>query len=181
MTLQNKKDKLKDEGDAEGRFFINLSSKEQKILGVFTSISLGIAIIFCLIFPIFLLMIYIIYWPSLSFFLMISLIMVIFMVIPLSLFGFRIVRPIIRHEEIKKSSSTSVTILLIIFLSPMAFFFLMMFLYNWPHAITFYLSMYILFLGITAGFVLILTSIFKNKKKKKKKNKINKIVKEVNS
>ncbi len=178
MTLQKKEDNVKDQGDNEGSFFISLSSKEKKILGVFTSISLGIAIIFCLIFPVFLFMIYSIYRPYLS--VMIPLIMVVFMAIPLALFGFRIVRPIVRHEEIKKSSSTSVTILLIVFLSPMTFFLTMNFLYT-PQAITYYLSMYILFLGITAGFVLILTSFFKNKKKKKDENSVNKIVKEVNS
>ena len=180
MALQNKKDNEKDEGATEGSFFISLSSKEKKILGVFTSISLGVAIIFCIIFPVFLFMIYSIYLPYTSFSVMIPIIMDVFMVIPLSLFGFRIVRPIIRHEEIKKSSSTSVTILLIIILSPMTFFFIMMYLYNSPQAITFYLSMYILFLGITAGFVLIMTLIFKNKKKKKGENGVNKIVKEVN-
>lgn len=180
MALQNKKDNEKDEGATEGSFFISLSSKEKKILGVFTSISLGVAIIFCIIFPVFLFMIYSIYLPKLSFSFIIPLILDVLLVIPLSLFGYRIVRPIIRHEEIKKSSSTSVTILLIIFLSPMTFFFTMNSLFNTPQVITYYLSMYILFLGITAGFVLILTSFFKNKKKKKDENSVNKIVKEVN-
>ena len=181
MTLQNKKDNVKEEDDKKGGFFKNLSPKEKKILGVFTSISLGVAIIFCIIFPVFLLMIYSVFQPILSLFTMIMFIMEVFMVIPLSLFGFRIVRPIIRHEEIKKSSSWTVTILLIFIFSPITFFFAMNFLLMVPQASTFYLSLYILFLGITAGFVLIMTLIFKNKKKKKDENGVNKFVKKVNS
>jgi len=178
MTLQNKEDNVKDEGDNEGSFFISLSSKEKKILGVFTSISLGVAIIFCLIFPVYLLMIHSIYRPYLS--VMIPLITVVFMAIPLALFGFRIVRPIVRHEEIKKSSSTGVTLLLIIILSPLTLFLTMMSLYTSPQAISYYLSMYILFLGVTAGFVLIVTLIFKNRINKKDENSVNNNVKEVN-
>ena len=176
MTSYNKENITTDEKDKKKGIFKNLSPKGRRIIGVFTSFNLGVASVFCIVFPIFILIRY----SYFGYYAIQLLITVSLMIIPFILFGLLILRPIKRKKEISKGSLAGVSIAIIFSFLPFLFFITLLFL-GIPEAITFYLVLFLLFLGITAGISLILTPFFKIKDRKKDENDLNKNVKEVKS
>lgn len=169
MASHVKEDDLKDLKESRGELFHNIVPKGKKIIGMFVSINLGAASIICILFPSIFLIRYSIHMPHILPYIIMTVVFAALMVIPSLLFIFLIIRPIRNNDKINPSALWGVSLSIIVPFIP-SLFQSSTLLISFPYGITFLISSYLVFLGITVGIVLIMNKRFKSRNMKENLN-----------